>query len=108
MAQDPLHLLCVEPRFPGRLGAIADWLVRRRGYRCRFLCSSASSRDAWPESVGKGLDVVLCPQSGEPAVDWTRYLERGINHAMGYFEALGNYPPLPSGARLPAFDVALG
>jgi hypothetical protein len=31
MAEDPLHLLCVEPRFPGRLGAVADWLVRKRG-----------------------------------------------------------------------------
>jgi hypothetical protein len=33
MAQDPLTLLCVEPRFPGWLGAVADGLARR-GYRC--------------------------------------------------------------------------
>ncbi len=24
MNQDPLYLLCVEPRFPGRLGAVAE------------------------------------------------------------------------------------
>ena len=41
MPQDPLHLLCIEPRFPGRLGAVADWLVRRRGYRCQFYCHTA-------------------------------------------------------------------
>ena len=28
MAQDPLHVLWVEPNFPGRLGAVADWLVQ--------------------------------------------------------------------------------
>ena len=30
MTQDPLHVLWIEPSFPGRLGAVADWLVRRR------------------------------------------------------------------------------
>jgi hypothetical protein len=33
MVQDPLSLLCIEPHFSGRLGAVADWLVRKRGYR---------------------------------------------------------------------------
>ena len=108
MAQDPLHLLCVEPQFPGRLGAIADWLVRRRGYRCRFLCAGAEGREMWPEAVGQGLEVVVCPVTAEAAVDWTRYLERGLNHAMGFFDALAKHPPLASGVRLPPFDVALG
>ena len=31
MAQDPLHVLWVEPHFPGRLGAVADWLVQAQG-----------------------------------------------------------------------------
>jgi hypothetical protein len=44
MAQDPLALLCIEPCFPGRLGAVADWLVRRRGYRCQFYCANAADR----------------------------------------------------------------
>ena len=44
MAHAPLHLLCVEPRFPGRLGAVADWLVRRRGYRCLFYCHAVEDR----------------------------------------------------------------
>ena len=58
MAQDPLHVLWVEPNFPGRLGAVADWLVRRRGYRSSFYCHTADPRAFWPPSVGKGLD---CP-----------------------------------------------
>ncbi len=107
MNQDPLHLLCVEPQFPGRLGAVADWLVRRRGYRCRFVCSGADSRDTWPESVGNGLDIVVNPIPGE-SVDWTRYLERGLNHAMGYYDALIKHPASPAGIHLPPFDVALG
>ena len=44
MAQDPLHVLWVEPTFPGRLGAVADWLVRRRGYRSSFYCHTADPR----------------------------------------------------------------
>jgi glycosyltransferase involved in cell wall biosynthesis len=112
VSQDPLHLLCVEPLFPGRLGAVADWLVRRRGYRCRFLCAGAESLELWPASVGQGLEVMVCPlgqaELGGSAVEWTRYLERGLNHAMAYVEALGLNPPLPPGVRLPPFDVALG
>ena len=46
MPQDPLSLLCIEPRFPGTLGAVADWLVRKRGYRCQFYCHAADG----PES----------------------------------------------------------
>ena len=61
MTQEPLHLLCIEPRFPGRLGAVADWLVQRRGYRCRFLCADAEPPDLWPITTGKGLEVVRCP-----------------------------------------------
>ncbi len=57
MAQDPLSLLCVEPHFPGRLGAIADWLVRRRGYRVHFYCHQADPPELWPESVGRGLEL---------------------------------------------------
>ena len=72
MNQDPLHLVCVEPQFPGRLGATADWLVRKRGYRCRFFCSGAEPREFWPESVGQGLDVFICPVAAENAVEWTR------------------------------------
>jgi hypothetical protein len=58
MPQDPLHLLCIEPSFPGRLGAVADWLVRRRGYRCQFFFANAETPEHWPESVGKGLELV--------------------------------------------------
>jgi glycosyltransferase involved in cell wall biosynthesis len=101
MTQDPLHLLCVEPRFPGRLGATADWLVRRRGYRCLFLCADADPRELWPESVGRGMDVVACPVAAEGVVGWTRVLERGLAHARAYFEYLDRQRPRP-------IDLVLG
>lgn len=98
MPQDPLHLLCIEPRFPGRLGAMADWLVRRRGYRCSFYCAAAEAQPHWPESVGKGLELVRFNVGGvarESAVAWTRYLERGLCYAYGCWETLHARRPQP-------------
>jgi len=98
MPQDPLHLLCIEPRFPGRLGAVADWLVRRRGYRCEFYCNSADNQTNWPAAVGRGLDVVPFNVGGvarEPAVPWTRGLERGLCYAYGCWEILDARRPRP-------------
>jgi glycosyltransferase involved in cell wall biosynthesis len=98
MSQDPLHLLCVEPRFPGRLGAVADWLVRKRGYRCWFYCNSADPQDYWPASVGRGLDVVRFNVGGVArgtAVAWTRCLERGVCYAYGCWEVLEARRPRP-------------
>jgi glycosyltransferase involved in cell wall biosynthesis len=98
MPQDPLHLLCVEPRFPGRLGGVADWLVRRRGYRCRFFCTAADSPEHWPEATGRGLDVIQYPVGGAaagPVVDWTRFLERGLAFAYGCWECLEARRPRP-------------
>jgi glycosyltransferase involved in cell wall biosynthesis len=91
-------LLCIEPHFPGRLGAVADWLVRRRGYRCQFYCNSAASQEHWPESVGKGLDLVGFKVGGvarEKAVPWTRQLERGLCYAYGCWEVLEARRPRP-------------
>ena len=82
MAQDPLHVLWVEPTFPGRLGAVADWLVRRRGYRSSFYCHTADPRDFWPPSVGKGLELQVFGVggvAGESAVTWSRALERAAS-----------------------------
>jgi glycosyltransferase involved in cell wall biosynthesis len=104
MSQDPLHLLCVEPRFPGRLGAVADWLVRKRGYRCQFYCHSADAPACWPASTGKGLDVIRFDVGGvarESAVAWTRTLERGLCYAYGCWEVLHARHPTP-------VDVVLG
>src|SRR6185436_19969160 len=98
MSQDPLHLVCIEPRFPGRLGAVADWLVRKRGYRCWFYCNTADAPEQWPESVGKGMDVVTFGVGGvarEPSAAWTRGLERGLCYAYGCWEVLGPRPPRP-------------
>src|SRR4051812_672364 len=98
MPEDPLHLLCVEPRFPGRLGAVADWLVRHRGSRSRFGCNPAAARDSWPESVGRGLEVVAFNVGGvarETAVPWTRHLERGLCYAYGCHEVLDARRPRP-------------
>ena len=81
MSQDPLHLLCVEPGFPGRLGPVADWLVRRRGYRAWFFCHRAEPPERWPAAVGRGLDVIQFGVGGvarEGTVPWTRGLERGL------------------------------
>jgi glycosyltransferase involved in cell wall biosynthesis len=104
MAQDPLHLLCVEPRFPGRLGAVADWLVRKRGYRCQFYCHTAEPPARWPEATGKGLDVIQFNVGGagrDEAVAWTRYLERGLCYAYGCWEVVERRRPRP-------VDVVLG
>jgi hypothetical protein len=81
MPQEPLHLLCIEPRFPGRLGAVADWLVRRRGYRCQFYCTAAELRPHWPAATGYGLDLIQFNLGGvarEAAASWERSLERGL------------------------------
>jgi glycosyltransferase involved in cell wall biosynthesis len=100
----PLRLLCIEPRFPGRLGAVADYLVRRRGFRCQFYCSTTAARETWPLAAGKGLDVITFPVGGvarESIVPWTRALERGLCYAYGCWEALQ--------ARRPqAIDLVLG
>jgi len=104
MPEDPLHTVCIEPRFPGRLGWVADWLVRKRGYRCQFYCNSAEPPEQWPGSVGKGLEIVPFNVGGvarEAAVPWTRCLERGLCYAYGCMEVLD--------ARRPrAVDLVVG
>jgi glycosyltransferase involved in cell wall biosynthesis len=98
MSQDPLHLLCIEPRFPGRLGPVADWLVQQRGYRCQFYFNSADPAERWPESVGKGLEIVQFNVGGvarDPSVRWTRQLERGLCYAYGCWEVLDARRPRP-------------
>lgn len=100
MPQDPLHVLFVEPRFPGRLGAVADWLVRRRGYRAWFYCQAADPQDRWPASAmpGRGLEVQLFGVGGvarEPAVAWPLALERGLCYAYGCWEVLELRRPRP-------------
>jgi len=96
MAQDPLHVLWVEPQFPGRLGAVADWLVRRRGYRASFYCHTLEPRASWPPSVGQGLDVQVFGVGGiarERAVSWSRALERSLCYAYGCWEVLEQRRP---------------
>ena len=96
MAQDPLHVLWVEPQFPGRLGAVADWLVRRRGYRASFYCHTLEPRASWPDSVDQGLDVQVFGVGGiarERAVSWSRALERSLCYAYGCWEVLEQRRP---------------
>ena len=98
MAQDPLHVLWVEPTFPGRLGAVADWLVRRRGYRSWFYCHTVEPRETWPASVGQGLDVQVFGVGGvarESAVAWSRAMERSLCYAYGCWEVLEQKRPRP-------------
>ena len=96
MAQDPLHVLWVEPGFPGRLGVVADWLVRRRGYRATFYCHTADQRAAPLPSLGKGLDVQVFGVGGvarDASVAWTRTLERSLCYAYGCWEVLDQKRP---------------
>lgn len=104
MSQDPLHLLCIEPSFPGRLGPLADWLVRKRGYRCWCFFHRAEPREFWPDTVGRGLELVRFNVGGvaqEAAVAWTRCLERGLCYAYGCWEVLEARRPRP-------LDLVLG
>jgi glycosyltransferase involved in cell wall biosynthesis len=104
MPQDPLHLLCIEPRFPGRLGPVADWLVTHRGYRCQFYFHAADPQTHWPSSVGSGLDLVQFNVGGvarEGAAHWTRHLERGLCYAYGCWEVMHTRRPAP-------IDIVLG
>jgi hypothetical protein len=105
MSQPPLSLLCIEPRFPGHLGAVADWLVRKRGYRCQFWCTAAAPPEHWPPSTGRGLEVVRFAVGGvarEPSVSWSRCLERSLCYSYGCWETLEARRPRQS------FDVVLG
>jgi glycosyltransferase involved in cell wall biosynthesis len=98
MTQDPLHVLWVEPSFPGRLGATADWLVRRRGYRATFYCHMLEPRSCWPASVGNGLEVQTFGVGGvarESAVTWSRTLERSLCYSYGCWEVLEQRRPRP-------------
>jgi glycosyltransferase involved in cell wall biosynthesis len=104
MAQDPLHVLWVEPSFPGRLGAAADWLVRRRGYRVWFYCHTVEGRETWPASVGQGLEVQVFGVGGvarESAVTWSRAMERSLCYSYGCWEVLEQKRPRP-------IDVVVG
>jgi glycosyltransferase involved in cell wall biosynthesis len=104
MAQDPLHVLWIEPHFPGRLGAVADWLVRRRGYRCTFYCHRVEPRDTWPGSVGNGLEVNVFGLGGiakDQAVTWSRTLERSLCYSYGCWEVLDKKRP-------PSLDLVVG
>jgi glycosyltransferase involved in cell wall biosynthesis len=98
MAQDPLCLLCVEPYFPGRLGAVADWLIRRRGYRVHFYCHQVEPQELWPETVGRGLELITYNVGGvakETSVHWSRGLERGLCYAYGAWEVYDVRRPRP-------------
>jgi glycosyltransferase involved in cell wall biosynthesis len=98
MTQDPLHVLWIEPSFPGRLGAAADWLVRRRGYRASFYCHTLEPRSSWPASVGNGLEVQTFGVGGiarESAVAWSRALERSLCYSYGCWEVLDQRRPRP-------------
>jgi glycosyltransferase involved in cell wall biosynthesis len=80
------------------MGATADWLVRRRGYRCSFYCHTVDPQASWPSSVGKGLDVQVFGVGGiarETAVTWTRALERSLCYAYGCWEVLEQRRPKP-------------
>ena len=107
MPQDPLNLLCIEPSFPGRLGGVADWLVRRRGCRCHFFCHSVGPKESWPTSTGRGMDVVSFNVGGvarEGMVPWRRSLERSLCYSFGAWEVVDARRPRPIDAVLGRSD----
>jgi glycosyltransferase involved in cell wall biosynthesis len=100
MAQDPLHVLWIEPSFPGRLGTVADWLVQHRGYRSTFYCNSVEPQQGGirPASVGNGLTVQTFNVGGvarDSAVTWSQAMERSLCYAYGCGEVLEQKRPLP-------------
>lgn len=98
MSKHPLNLLFVEPRFPGRLGPIADWLVRKRGHRVHFACHQIEPDDHQLPSVGRGLDFIRFNVGGiarEPSVPWWRGFERGLCYAYGAHEVIDAFRPRP-------------
>jgi glycosyltransferase involved in cell wall biosynthesis len=104
MPQDPLNILCIEPHYPGRLGGVADWLVRRRGYKCSFYCHKAGAKAFWPASTGRGMDVIAYNVGGagrESSVTWQRSLERSLCYSFGAWEVINSRRPRP-------IDVVLG
>jgi glycosyltransferase involved in cell wall biosynthesis len=83
---------------------VADWLVRRRGYRCHFYCNHAATKEFWPASAGKGMEVFAFNVGGvarEPAVAWQRSIERSFCYSFGCWEVLESRRPRP-------IDVVLG
>jgi glycosyltransferase involved in cell wall biosynthesis len=77
---------------------VADWLVRRRGYRCWFYCHTAEPPEHWPASVGHGLEIQTFGVGGvarEPAVPWLRMLERSLCYSYGCWEVLQARRPQP-------------
>ena len=85
-----------SPISPGRLGAVADWLVRRRGYRGTFYCHRVEPRETWPASVGQGLYVQVFGLGGiarDQAVTWSRTLERSLCYSYGCLGVLEKNRP---------------
>ncbi|HVW01777.1 MAG TPA: glycosyltransferase [Planctomycetaceae bacterium] len=104
MTATPLRLLCIEPWFPGRLGGVADWLVRHRGYHCWFFAAHIEPRERWPASIDHGLNVIQFSVGGvarQPTVRWQQLLERGLCYAYGCWEVLDKRRPSP-------LDLVLG
>jgi glycosyltransferase involved in cell wall biosynthesis len=82
---------------------VVDWLVRARGFRCQFYCTTTEPKAFWPASVGQGLDVVPYKVGGvarEASVPWSRNLERSLCYAYGCWEALDARRPRPIDAVL--------
>ena len=104
MAQDPLCLLCVEPYFPGRLGRGGRLAGPPTGLSRPFLLPSGRRPGALARVGGKGLELVTFNVGGvakEPAVHWSRGLERGLCYAYGAWEVYDARRPRP-------IDVILG
>ena len=98
MAQDPLHVLWVEPTFPAGWGRWPTGWCGAGAIARRSTATRLEPRETWPASVGQGLDVQVFGVGGiarESAVTWSRALERSLCYAYGCWEVLEQKRPRP-------------
>ena len=92
MAQDPLHVLWIEPQLPGPAGRGGRLAGEAPGLsRARFTATRSSRARPGPRPSGKGLDVQVFGVGGiarEQAVSWSRTLERSLCYSYGCWEVL--------------------
>lgn len=85
-----MHILFVHQNFPAQFGHIADYLVRRHGFRCTFVSEKPAGQFGGTERVsyqvrgGANRRTHYC----------ARTFENAVCHSHGVYEALRGRPDL--------------